>query len=87
MYQAAACDLEAATCGISSKFSFHQCPSTCTALLLSVPMMKEILQRKLGLKDPRGVRCPFSVPRPKIARIAASTEMLRILYESEENHF
>jgi hypothetical protein len=51
-------------------------------------MIKEIPQRQLGLKN--FSRCwtpPFSVPAQKVAPIEASTEMLRILYESEENHF
>jgi hypothetical protein len=33
--------------------------------LTGVPTIKEILQRELGLKNPRRAGCPIFVPRPK----------------------
>jgi hypothetical protein len=36
---------------------------------------------------PETVRTHFLSPAQKVARVEASTEMLRILHESEENHF
>jgi hypothetical protein len=55
--------------------------------LTGVPTIKEILQRELGLKKSSQHCVPIFVPRQKVVRVEASTEMLRILQESEENHF
>jgi hypothetical protein len=50
--------------------------------------MKEILQRELGLKkfSWRWVSHCLS-PAQQVAPVEASTEMLRIIHESEMNHF
>jgi hypothetical protein len=53
-----------------------------------MPMIKEILRRELGLKKfSRRWVSHFLSPAHKVARVEASTEMLRILHESEENCF
>jgi hypothetical protein len=51
-------------------------------------MIKEILWRELELKNfsPRCVPHCLS-PTPNATRVETSSEMLRILHESEENHF
>jgi hypothetical protein len=56
--------------------------------LMSVPTVKEILQRELGLKNSRGAGCPiFCPPAQKVSRAEVSTKMPQILRELEENHF
>jgi hypothetical protein len=56
--------------------------------LTTVPRLKEILQRELGMRkfSRRGVAHSLS-PVEKVGRVEASTEMFRILQESEANHF
>jgi hypothetical protein len=54
----------------------------------SVPTIKEIIERKLGLKKfPRRWPLHYLSPTQKLARIEASIKMPRTLHELEENHF
>jgi hypothetical protein len=56
--------------------------------LTSVLTIKEIVQRELGLEKFSRRWVPYFLsPTQKVACIEASTEILRILHESEENHF
>jgi hypothetical protein len=56
--------------------------------LKSVSTIQEILRRELGLKIFSRCSTPhFMSPTQNVVCVEASTEMLRILHESEENHF
>jgi hypothetical protein len=54
--------------------------------LMGVPTIKKSVQRELGLKNFARRWVPYFLsPAQKVARVEASTEMLRILHESEES--
>jgi hypothetical protein len=50
-----------------------------------VPKIKEKFSKRAGIEKFLRRWLPISVPRPKVARVEALAEMLRILHESEEN--
>jgi histone-lysine N-methyltransferase SETMAR len=70
------------------KYPFASARELAHHFLTSVPTIKEILQRELGMKKFTRRWVPhFLSPAQKVARVEASTEMLRILHEAEENDF
>jgi hypothetical protein len=87
-HRAAALDLEAATCGVSSKVSFFSERVLVQHFLTSVQTNKGIFHREMGLKKFMRRWVPhFLSLAQKVVRVEASTQRLRILDESEENHF
>jgi hypothetical protein len=61
---------------------------TFAEFLTSLLTIKEILQREPGLKRFSSRWVPHLLsPAQNVARVEASTDMPRLLHESEENHF
>jgi transposase len=70
------------------KYLFATARALAQHFLTSVPTIKEILQRELGLKEFSRRWVPhFLSPTQNVAHVEALTKMLRILRELEENHF
>jgi hypothetical protein len=88
LHAVAALDFGSATYSISPKVSFYQCPSTCAALPAERTDVFGNSSERTGVeKFSRRWAPHFLLPAQKVARDEASTEMLRILHESGENHF
>jgi hypothetical protein len=69
------------------KISCCQCPITCTALPDDPAGDQGNSPERAEISNiPAVPGAPFYVPAQKVARVEASTEMLRIPHESEENH-
>jgi hypothetical protein len=66
------------------KYPFASVRVLAQHFLASVPTIEEILERGMGSKKVWRCWVPhFLSPAPKVARVEALTEMLRILHESE----
>jgi hypothetical protein len=69
------------------KYLFASARVLARQFLTGVPTIEEILQRQLGVKKFSGRWVPrFLSLSHKVADVEASTEMPRILHESEKNH-
>lgn len=70
------------------KYPFSSARAIAQHFFTTVPTIKDILQRELGMKKFSRRWVPhFLTPPQKAARIAAATEMLRILQAAETNDF
>jgi hypothetical protein len=86
-HRAIALDLGPQLAAFFQRYSFASARGFTQHSLTGVLTIKEILQRELGLKTVSRRWLPHVLsPTQKVAHVEASTEMLQILYESEENH-
>jgi hypothetical protein len=70
------------------KYPFPSANAIAKYFLVTIPTVREILQKELGMKKFSRRWVPHSLSSvPKVATVEASKEILKILQESETNYF